>query len=213
MAQLSILGSEDAKKPTLWRMVAPNELGFFRLGLLASPSGPYALQVFEDKNQNGKRDTREPTAERDSVYLRAGETVLDLGPLTLIDLEAPVGLLICVEKDETDTLLFRAAIRPIGVEEAKVQTVTMDTLGCNQSKLTPGEYRVSVWLDLDGDSHFGPDEKGLSEPFSAETTVKLQPATPDTLALPRPTERLEWTVLDSMRTPPLPRSVFLEAAP
>ncbi len=213
VAQLSALGTATSKKPVLWRMVAPNELGFFRLGLLASPSGPYDLQIFEDKNKNGKRDKREPTAEQDSLYLSAGSPVLDLGTLTLVDLEAPVDLLIRMQLSEADSFPVRVALRPIGVEDARVQTTTLDTLGSSKSQLTPGEYRISAWLDLDNDNHFGPAEEGLSEPFVAETKLEIQPAHPDSLILPRPSERASWAELDTMRTPPLPRSLFLESAP
>lgn len=210
VAQLRVLHTATSKKPVLWRMAVPNELGFFRLGLLASPSGPYQLEIFQDKNKNGKRDKREPTAEQDSLYLKAGSSVLDLGSVTLVDLEAPVDLLIRMQLSEADTFPVRVALRPIGVEEARVQTTTLDTLGRTKSQLTPGEYRISAWLDMNDDNRFGPAGKDLSEPFVAESKLVLEPARPDSLELPRPSERLAWAELDTMRTPPLPRSLFSE---
>jgi hypothetical protein len=99
------------------------------------------------------------------------------------------------------------------VEEARVQSTTLDTLGRAKSQLIPGEYRISAWLDMNNDNRFGPAGKDLSEPFVAETKLVLEPARPDSLDLPRPSERLAWAELDTMRTPPVPRSLFSEGGP
>jgi len=213
LALLSVPAVEGERSGATWRMANANEIGVFELGPLDLPSGPFDLAVFVDKNGNARRDAREPVAEHDSLFLTEEVRILDLGPLELVDLEAPVGLRLCFEAARMDTVRILVSLRPIGIEGAQGQRVTADSTACVIGNLTPGEWRVSAWRDLNGDERFGPDELVQSEPFLAEFELEVLPAVPDSLELAWPEESLPWAVVDTMRTPPVPRDQFPAEAP
>jgi hypothetical protein len=139
--------------------------------------------------------------------------ILDLGPLELVDLEAPVELRFCFEAARLDTVLLLLSLRPVGIEEGRNLRVPVDSTACAAGQLIPGDWRVSAWRDLDGDQRFGPDSLGRSEPFLAEFELVVEPASPDTLELEWPEETLAWAELDTMRVPPVPREQFPQETP
>jgi len=233
MVELRLPPEEGKRLGVLWRMGSANELGFFRVGPLAVPSGPFKLKAYVDGNGNGKRDEHEAMAELDSLRLGAGTGVLEVGELELIDLEAPVPLVICFDRKvqaqadsvataveasgETDSLAAgsrRAAVvmvslRPIGVEKAKVQSVKSDSSDCVRTRLAPGKWKIGAWVDLDHDGFFGPTDGGRCEPFTAERELTMEPASPESLQWPWPTQILQWSQVDTMRSPPLPPEAFI----
>jgi len=210
MAVLRTMPEEGKRLGVLWRMAAANELGFFRLGPLKAPSGPYDLEVFLDKNGNGKRDEHEPVGGIDSLLLPVEPSPYELGELELIDLEQPVPFVLCFQSEQADSLTVVVSLRPLGRENAKLRTAPTDSSGCIRTQLVPGEYKVAAWVDLDGDGGFGVGPEGMSEPFTAEQELTLVPAKAESLQWRRPEERLSWAVIDTMRTPPLPRETFSE---
>lgn len=212
-ARLSVPPAEGERSSVLWRMAQSNEIGVFELGPLDLPSGPFEFSVFMDKNGNGRRDAREPVAERDSLFLTEDLRILDLGPLELVDLEAPVPLRFCFESARMDTVVLFLSLRPIGIDGASDQRVSVDSTACVTRELVPGEWRVSAWRDLNGDQRFGPDALIQSEPFLAEFDLEVLAVTPDSLELDWPEGSLPWAEVDTMRTPPVPREQFLEETP
>ena len=213
VAELRVLPAQGKRIGELWRMASANELGFFRLGPLEVPSGPFSLKVYFDKNGNGKRDEREPVAERDSLELSPLSPRLELGELQLIDLEAPVPFVLCFDAQQADSIAVKVTLRVIGVEDAKLKVATVDSFACMKTKLDPGEFRVGVWKDVNGDGRFGPTPDGKSEPFSAERDLTLSPATPESLRWAWPQKVVVWSEVDTMRIAPLPREIFAPEIP
>ena len=74
-AELEIPPPEGTRRSTLWRTAAGDDQGRFRLTWLDLPSGPYDLRVYLDRNENRRRDEREPVAEVDSLFLGAADSI------------------------------------------------------------------------------------------------------------------------------------------
>lgn len=207
---LTTLPAEGQKRGVRWRLVGIGQDGVFRIFPLDVPGGPFRLEAFEDKDGNGRRDTYEAVASVDSLSLTEVNRILNVGVLELIDLEAPVDVWACLLPQPADTLRRRVAWRPLGNEDARATTSPLDSTGCaGAAKLAPGRYAIAIWADLNADGRFGPDSTGVSEPFAEPDTCEVFPARPDTVALHAPGMTIAWTALDTMRSPPVPRELWL----
>lgn len=209
-ANLTLPPPEGSRKAALWRWALADSSGRFELDLLDTPSGPYDLSVFLDRNGNGSRDEREPVATLDSLFLASTDSILLLDRLELIDLEGPVALAVCVDVTWPDSLRVYASYEP---EEGNPQKAALDSTGCATTQQVPGRLRIAAWQDLDGDGTFGPDSTGTSEPFLEPRDWELEPARPDSLHLDGAWTTMAWTVLDTLRPPPLPRELFTKGTP
>jgi hypothetical protein len=201
---------EGSRRRPPWRFGRIEGAGRFRVDLLDVPSGPFFLQAFLDRNGNGSRDEREPVAEVDSLYLTAGDSMLTLGVLDLVDLEGPVDTWACFSEADSDSVPRIVYFQPLRGENPHVQATALDSTGCvGPRSLTPGPYRVGAWLDTNGDGRFGPDSLGVSEPFLAPLEWEVRPERPDTLSLVGPIDStLSWAVVDTLRPPPVPHELF-----
>lgn len=191
-----------------WRFFDGSEDGSFVLQWLALPSGPYQLSAWLDKNQDSRRDEREPVATVDSLFLGPADSMLQIDParLRLIDLEGPVPVDFCVDSVAVDSI----AVVVWTWAEAATEPArsSLDSTGCLRVELAPGQVRWGAWLDLDGDLGWSRTEDGTSEPFLFPDTLEVQPAVPDRRTLPWPLERLPWSAVDTLDVPPVPDELW-----
>ena len=216
-AELDLPPPEGSRRRVRWRVASGDEEGRFRLPWLDLPSGPYLLSVYLDANDNATRDAREPVADLDSLFLAATDSIfeIDAALLRLVDLEGPVPVRFCLREAMADTaagvvdsLFVRVWAR--GTEEERPRMGVIDSLGCVDLELPPGDVVYGAWLD-DGDAAFGVDSLGVSEAFLWPDTLVVAPAVPDTVLLDRPTMRLERSALDTLRTPPVPADLSTDS--
>jgi hypothetical protein len=202
-AELTRLAA-DGRRRMRWRFAEAGADGAFALEHLRAGDGPFQLEVFQDRNGNGRREEREPTARLDSLVLPDSLLTFQLGDLTLLDLEGPVEVRVCLAADS-------AAVWIYGLDEsdAPARLARADSLGCATLALLPGLARVGAFWDLDADGRFGPDSLGTSEPFAPLLEFDLAPAQPETLRLADAQTRVGWTTIDSLplAPPPAVRSV------
>jgi hypothetical protein len=190
----------DGRRRIRWRRAMAGADGSFSLEYLRPGDGPYLLEVFEDRNGNGRRDEREATARVDSLFLPDSLLTLAVGELTLLDLEGPVELRVCatLPADSSRVMLF-------GVDESDLSSIgAADSNGCARLSLVPGPARVGSFLDLDADGRFGPDSTGISEPYGELVRLVLAPARPESLQLAAPSIRSPWATIDSLPLAPPP---------
>ena len=239
-ARLTLDPLPDSRQRRPWRFADGSEDGSFELQWLRLPSGPYQLQVWLDSNGDSRRDEREPVATVDSLFVGLADSMLEIDGslLRLVDLEAPVPVRFCLdslpdavaivqtpqgevaqsEGDSVDSV-DSVVVTPVRVvlwtwpDEASSPVRTpVDSTGCIEVELAPGDTRWGAWLDLDGDLHWSNTEDGSSEPFVAADTLLVQPATPLRLPVAWPEQRLQWGALDSLRILPVPREAWSESS-
>jgi hypothetical protein len=205
-ADLMIPPEAGERRGTLYRRSGRGDLGTVELSLLEIPSGPYQLSVFLDLNGNGRRDEREAIGELDSLFLRGPNSILDLGTLRLVDLEAPVSIWLCAPAtDDSARVYFYAEALD---SEREPRALAADSTGCTAGlSLAAGRYRAGAWIDRFADQRFGADSLGVSERFLLPIEFEILPAQPDTILLAPPYEAMHWSALDTLRPPPVPKSL------
>lgn len=219
---LDPLGESRQRRP--WRFADGSADGSFQLDWLELPSGPFQLEVWLDRNGDGRRDEREAVARVDSLFIGAADTLVqvDAGLLRLVDLEAPVPVSFCVDARPAVVAADSAASAVADSVQLVLWTWpgdadqpargALDSTGCLVVELDPGATRWGAWLDLNGDLRWSRAEGGMSEPFLEVDTLQVAPAVPQWLKVPVPTQRLDWGTLDSLSVPPVPREVWSESS-
>lgn len=191
-----------------WRFADGSIDGSFTLDWLDLPSGPFQLEVWLDKNGDARRDPREPVATVDSLFMGPADSMfqIDAGLLRLIDLEGPVPVNFCADSLVADSV--SVVVWTWAEDAAQPARESTDSTGCASFKLNPGEVRWGAWLDLDGDLGWSRMEDGSSEPFVVVDTLIVEPASPATVHLAWPGQRLEWGAIDTLAVPPVPKDAW-----
>ncbi len=213
VARLELPPPEGSRRRLLWREAAGASDGHFELAWLDVPSGPFFLEVFLDRNGNGRRDEREAVARVDSLFLPGPDPIfeVDEAALELVDLEAPTDRVFCLAEARPESLPLILWALPSGSD--RPVTAELDTLDCVVLPLVPGTVRFGAWVDADGDRRWSADSTVTWEAFVTPDEFEVLPAVVETTRVRWPSDRLSSAAVDTLAPSPVPESLHSPPRP